>query len=128
MKKIFPLLALFCIALFADVKYIDIFDAYDEAKKEHKIVMVMLSQEGCPSCEYMEDVVFNNTNIAETLERRFVVVHVDVYKDGVPDGLEFFATPTFYFLDSNEKVLKKFTGGQNAKDFADTLKAVKIKN
>jgi len=125
MKKILLVLALLVSTIYAEVKYTDIFDAYDVAEKENKTVMIMLSQEGCPGCEYMENVVFNNTNITKILNKNFVVVHVDVYKDGAPDGLDFFATPTFYFLDADEKVLKRLNGGQNAKDFEETLKKLK---
>ena len=125
MKKILLSLALLVSVAFANVSYTDIFDAYDKAEQEHKTVMVMLSQEGCPGCEYMENIVFNNADIAKTLTNDFIVVHVDVYKDGIPDGLEFFATPTFYFLDADENILKRLNGGQNAKDFSDTLKKFK---
>ena len=125
MKKILLSLALLVSVAFANVSYTDIFDAYDKAEQEHKTVMVMLSQEGCPGCEYMENIVFNNADIAKTLKNDFIVVHVDIYKDGIPDGLEFFATPTFYFLDADENILKRLNGGQNAKDFSDTLKKFK---
>jgi len=125
MKKIVLLLAFFITSVFADVKYVDLFDAYDKAQAENKIVMVMLSQQGCSGCEYMEQIVFNNKDVAKSLKNNFVVVHVDVYKDGIPDGLEFFATPTFYFLDADENVLKRMNGGENAKDFAKTLQSIK---
>jgi thioredoxin-related protein len=125
MKKILLILALLVSSVFAEVKYVDIFDAYDIAQKENKTVMVMLSQEGCPGCQYMENVVFNNTNISKILNEDFIVVYIDVYKEGAPDGLDFFATPTFYFLDADEKVLKRLNGGQNAKDFGETLEKVR---
>jgi len=127
MRKIFVLLVFLVTSAFADVKYVDLFDAYDKAEAEKKIVMIMLSQQGCPGCEYMESIVFNNKNVAKSLKENFVVVHVDVYKDGIPDGLEFFATPTFYFLNADEEVLKRINGGENAKDFTATLKAMKAK-
>jgi thiol:disulfide interchange protein len=127
MRKIFVLLVFLVTSVFADVKYVDLFDAYDKAQAENKTVMVMLSQQGCSGCEYMEEIVFNNKDVAKSLKDNFVVVHVDVYKDGIPDGLEFFATPTFYFLNADEEVLKRMNGGENAKDFAKTLKAMKAK-
>ncbi len=127
MRKIVLLFVVLITSVFADVKYVDIFDAYDKAQAENKIVMVMLSQQGCSGCEYMEEIVFNNKDVVKSLKNNFVVVHVDVYKDGIPDGLEFFATPTFYFLDADENVLKRMNGGENAKDFAKTLQSIKKK-
>jgi len=125
-KKIIFILLLVS-SVFADVVYRDLFDAYDDAHKEHKTVMLMISQEGCPGCEYMESVVFNNKDVAKALKDDFIVIHIDKHKDSVPNGLEYFATPTFFFLDENEKVLKRLTGGENAKDFVATLKAMKAK-
>lgn len=127
MKKIIFALLLLVSSVFADVEYVDIFDVYDKAADEHKVVMVMLSKEGCPGCQYMENVVFNDKKIAKILKDKFVVAHVDIDKDGIPDGMDYFATPTFYFLDADENILKKLTGGENAKDFASTLQKVKAK-
>jgi thioredoxin-related protein len=124
MKKILLLLTMIVTLAFSDVKYTDIFDAYDVAAKENKTVMIMLSQDGCPACEYMKDIVFNNKNISKILNKNFVVVYVDIHQDGIPDGLKAFATPTFYFLDKNEKILKRVNGGENAKDFEAILKKV----
>ena len=127
MKKILLLITLLLSSLIADVKYTDLFDAYDNAKAQHKTVMLMLSQKGCPGCAYMEDVVFNNTDVAKKLKEDYIVVHLDVHEDSIPDGIEYFATPTFYFLDADKKVLKRLNGGENAKEFSETLSALKAK-
>lgn len=127
MKKILLGLLLLSITLFADVKYTEMFDAYDIAEKENKLVLVMLSQKGCPGCQYMEGVVFANKDISDYLKKEYVIVHLDVHEDAVPLELEHFATPTFYFLDADENILKRLDGGENAKDFLSTLKAVRNK-
>ena len=127
MKKIILAITLMVTSLLADVKYVDIFDAYDKAAAEHKTVMVMLSKEGCPGCQYMENIVFKDKNIEKLLNDNFVIAHVDIDKDGLPDGMDYFATPTFYFVTPDEKILKRINGGENAKDFAKTLNEVKAK-
>jgi len=124
MKKILLTLLLGVSFAFADVKYTNIFDAYEDAKAQNKLVLVMLSQKGCPGCEHMESVVFEDKDVNKYLKEKYVVVHVDVYEEGAPDGLDFFATPTFYFLDEDENVLKRLNGGENAKEFFRTLKEV----
>jgi len=127
MKKIFLTILIMCISLLADVKYTEMFDAYDIAEKENKLVMVMLSQKGCPGCQYMENIVFANKDISAYLAKEYIVVHLDIHEDAVPLELEHFATPTFYFLDADENILKRLDGGENAKDFLTTLKAVRNK-
>ncbi len=127
MKKIVLLLCVLFYPLLAEVKYTDMFDAYDIAAKEHKLVLVMLSQKGCAGCQYMEGVVFENKDVNAYLKKEYITVHLDIHEDAVPLELEHFATPTFYFLDADENILKRLNGGENAKDFLNTLKEVRTK-
>jgi len=122
MKKIVLIIAFLITSVFADINWVDdIDDAYDKAAKENKNVMVMLSRKGCPACKYMKDVVFKDKNFSKRFNRDLIAVHIDIHKDFMPDGLEFFATPTFYFLDANEKKLHRINGAHNSKEFAEEL-------
>lgn len=125
MKKIVFIILFLITSAFADINWVeDVDDAYEIALKENKTVMVMLSRKDCPACEYMEGIVFENKNFMSFFDKNFIAVHVDIHEDFVPEGLEYFATPTFYFLDSNEKVLHKIVGGQNYKDFREELELI----
>lgn len=124
MKRIFISLMLLFTSIFADVKYTNIFDAYEIAEAQNKPVLLMLSKKGCPGCEYMLDVVYKNPEVVEYINKHFVAVDIDVYEEGAPEGLEYFGTPTFYFLDKDENVLKRVNGGQKVDEFLQTLKGV----
>lgn len=124
MKKIVFLIGIFMSSLFAETQWSDMFDVYDEAKAQNKNVMIMLSMKGCPGCEYMKGVVFENKDVAVAL-KSFVKVELNVHSDFVPEELEYFATPTFYFLDADENILKRVNGGENAKAFIKTLQSMK---
>ncbi|HIP20364.1 MAG TPA: DUF255 domain-containing protein [Sulfurimonas sp.] len=125
MKKIVIVLLLLASSVFAEVEWDDMFDAYDDAKASNKIVMVMLSREGCPGCEYMKSVVFEDKQVNKLLKEGFIAVELDVQQDFVPQNLECFATPTFYFLDADEKILKHINGGEQIKKFIKSLEVVK---
>jgi len=125
MKKIVILLLLLVSSVFAQVEWGDMFDAYDDARESNKVVMVMLSREGCPGCEYMKSVVFEDKVVSKLLKEGFISVELDVQQDFVPENLEYFATPTFYFLDADEKILKRVNGGEKVKKFIKTLEAVR---
>lgn len=127
MKKIVLTLLLLISSAFAKVEYTNMFDAYDEAKAQNKLVIVMLSQKGCPGCEYMESVVFADKEIEKYMQKSFITVHLDIYEEYVPEELEHFATPTFYFLDADENILKRINGGEQVKEFLNTLKEVNAK-
>jgi len=124
MKRILLISALFMSSLFADLTWVDYDDALEKAEKEKKIVMVMLSREGCSGCEYMKDIVFKNDDVTKVINEKFVPVHVDIQQDFVPEGLAFIGTPTFYFLDKDEKKLERIDGGKNAKSFMQVLESL----
>ena len=124
MKKILILLLLLVSTAFCKVHWADMFDAYDNAKSEKKLVMVMLSREGCPGCEYMKNIVFEDKEVSKLLNDGFISVELDVGQDFIPEELEYFATPTFYFLDANEKILKRINGGERTEEFIKTLQEV----
>jgi len=125
MKRIFLIVLLLVLPLLAKTEWVDPFDAYDEAKAQNKNVLVMLSMKGCPGCEYMEDVVFENREVAKKLQENFILVHLDVREDSIPEKFKYFATPTFYFVDAEENILKRLNGGKHAKDFLKTLEEMK---
>ncbi len=125
MKKMIVMMLLVTSALFAQVHWVkDLDDAYDIAAQEKKIVFVLLSQKGCPACKYMKNVVLQNSEVQKALAKDFVVVHLDIHEDFVPLALEHFVTPTLYFLNSDEGVLKRVNGYENAKDFLTELKSL----
>lgn len=128
MKKIVLILTLLISSLFAELNWVDYEDAIELAEEKNKIVMVMLSREGCPACEYMDNIVFKNEDIEEILTKNFAVVHVDIHHDFMPEGLTYSGTPTFHFLDKTEKKLHRVEGGKNAKDFMKILTELKASN
>jgi len=128
MKKLLLTAILLVGSLFAEVTWVNYDDALKMAKKENKIVLVMLSREGCPACEYMDDIVFENDAVIDAMNKDFIGVHLDIHQDFVPDGLTYIGTPTFYFLNKHERKLERIDGGINAKKFADKLKEVKAAN
>jgi len=127
MKNIILIMLFVTSSLFAQINWVkDLYDAYDIAEKEHKIVFVILSQKGCPACNYMKDVVLKNKTVIEKFNKGFVGVHLDIHEDPVPLELEHFVTPTLYFLNSDEEILYRINGYKNAKEFIDELKKVNL--
>ncbi len=125
MKRILLIIAFLVTSAFANINWAeDIDEAYELAEKENKSVMVMLSLKGCPACKYMKNVVFEDKKFMTYFNKHFIAVHVDIHRDFIPDGLEYFATPTFYFLDANEKILYRINGSHNTREFLDELELI----
>ena len=124
MKKIALSLVLGTTLLFAGwAKNYD--EALERAEKEQKIVMVMLSSEGCPACEYMKDVVFDDDNVMTELDAGFVPVEIDIHNQFVPSGLGYIGTPTFHFLKPDGKKVERLDGGANVMDFTTKMREAK---
>lgn len=126
MNKVLLALSLMASCALAEIKWVSTYDAaLIKAVKEKKNVMVMLSKEGCPACEYMEDVVFEEQAVEETVNKNFVPVHLDIHKDKIPSEFGYIGTPTFYFLNAKGEKLKRQDGAANIPTFMGILNSVK---
>lgn len=122
MGKIILALSLLVSCAFAELKWAPSYDAaLAQAKKEKKRVMVMLSKEGCPACDYMTDIVFEENIVVNEVQKSYVPVHIDIHNDFIPEGLGFIGTPTFHFLDANGKKIGRYDGGANIPKFMSIL-------
>lgn len=122
MGKIILALSLLASCALAELKWAPSYDAaLAQAKKEKKRVMVMLSRENCPACEYMTDRVFEEKMVVTEVEKSYIPVHIDIHNDFIPEGLGYMGTPTFHFLDANGKKIGRYDGGANVPDFMGLL-------
>lgn len=126
MKKMFLTAVLLGACAFGEVKWAKSYQsALAQAQKDQKNVMVMLSREECPACQYMEDVVFEEKVVQDKINHDFIAVHIDVLNDAVPTQLRYIGTPTFYFLNPQGKKLDRYDGGANIPTFLGVLGKIK---
>ncbi len=95
------------------------------AKKEHKPVMLMITQPHCNMCAYMDEVAFENEELADYVEENFVPLKLNrniARKLGFRD----YGTPTFYFLTPAGKAFTApLQGAAAAKVFLQTIQKIK---
>ncbi len=123
-KSVFLLLFAIC-AFGAQIEWSPSYKAaLEKAKNENKLVLLMLSQPGCPSCAQMKDGVFKKDELViNEISAKFAAVEVNILKDNWNKKFRAFATPTFYFLDKNEnKIGRQFVGGADGEEFLKILK------
>ena len=121
MFRFFLFIILFQLSLWADPHWAANYEnAFATAKTEQKGVMVMLSQENCKACWYMENIVFEEDLLVQEIEQKFVMLYLDVHDDDI-HGLDFSGTPTFYFLTDEDKVIKRLNGVYNIKEMTAAL-------
>jgi thiol:disulfide interchange protein len=122
--KVLLILLTFTISLLAEITYAPSYkEALEQAAKEDKLVMVMLSKEDCDACWYMENVVFEDKAIATRIMKNFVPLHLDIHNDYL-HKLSYIGTPTFHFITSKEYKRFRHDGAANVKEFNHILDEV----
>jgi thioredoxin-related protein len=126
MKKIFASLVLLAVSVLAEQDWLR---SYEQAKtlalQENKLILIMLSKEGCDACWYMENIVFEDNAIDVLLKKNFVPVYLDIHEDSVPEQFKYVGTPAFYFTDAQgNKIGHVLNGASNVKDFMSRINAV----
>ena len=124
MKKLLLSLLFVFTSLHAEVEWFEYEKALELAKDEKKHVMVMLGRSTCSVCKYMKTVVFQDKNVIKKLEERFISVYLEVDFDDIPKEFTYVGTPTFHFVDKNEKILYRFDGGKRVSGFLKALDEV----
>ena len=102
-------------------------EAVKLSKDSNKPIMMMYSAVWCGECDKMKKKVFQNDAINKRLKDDFVLLSFDVEQDmeRLPEGFSFRGVPTFFFMNSNKKLLKKVEGSCTKDSFLGKLKAVK---
>ena len=119
------LLSMALLLFAADFDWLGYKEALKKARKLHKPIMVMITQKGCPTCEYMDDVAFEDEELVDFIEYNFIPVKLSI-QEAKKVGLKAYGTPTFYFLDANgSKIARPLAGGATAKNFLAKLKEIK---
>ena len=99
--------------------------ALNAAKKSGKIIMIDAVRTGCHYCEEMERAVFDDRNVSAWIEARFVPVKINISNEKMPLEINVSMTPTFYFINADEKIIKKIPGAWDWIDFHSMLKRIK---
>jgi len=125
--KHFIVILVLGVSLFADPLQVEhTFNAaIQKAKQQNKEIMMMYSAVWCPECNYMKEVVFKEKEVADYIQKRFIILMLDVQKDTLPEGFSYPGIPTFFFIDKNAKEQDKIIGGSKAGKFLKKLKEVK---
>ncbi len=121
----FFLILSFCVVAFASqIEWAPNYKAaVEKAKKENKLIFLMLSQPGCPSCKKMKEIMAEDELLINEINTKFVAVEVNILKDSWNKKFRAFGTPTFYFLDRNEnKTARQLVGGAGAPEFLKIIK------
>jgi len=129
-------LVLVCLVLaqeipFKKLSFLDLKEDLKEAKQEGKYLFIMFEQEGCPFCDKMRVVTFQDKRVKEFFTKHFYMIEIDI-KGANPviffNGEEMTekeiahkfrvrATPHFVFFDHDGKIILSIPGYIPPKEF-----------
>lgn len=114
MKKLintlyFTLLALGCFAQSPSLTSV-----LQRAKKENKLIFIDCYFTGCIPCAQMDENVFPNELVKAEMDKNFLMLKVDIFKDKLGDTLKvqhiLNGFPTFLVLNSDGKLISSSSG------------------
>jgi len=94
-------------------------------EKNGKIVMIDIVRSECHFCNEMEAEVFDNKGMVKWLSKRFIAVKINLDKDTLPLGIKIHFTPSFFFINKEQKIVKKVPGAWGIQDFKDLTRGIK---
>jgi len=123
MKKVIVSLVSYVSLLFSTEFY-----SYEKAleiqKTNSKIIMIDVVRDNCRYCILM-DKLLEDKEFSTWISERFIPVKINVEHDNTGLNLDVKITPTFYFLDKNQKIIKMIPGSWSKEDFIDLSKNIK---
>lgn len=102
----------------------DIDEVIAYAKKTGKLIIVEAMTPTCYFCKWMERTVFSDSEVQEAIHENFVLFKVNMKENKLPLNLMKYyrrMTPSFFFVTADGKLLSKYRGSWEKKDFLDML-------
>lgn len=126
------IIILFFITFIASAQEIHFAKDYEtavvQAKKENKLVMVLITTETCKWCRKLEATTLKDPAVIARINAEFVPVHVTRNKDSYPEYLSAQVVPKSYFLYPDGSLVMRGTMGYwIAEDYLSILDDVMYK-
>lgn len=98
--------------------------ALKEQKKSKRLIMIDVMRTDCHYCIKMDRKVFDDPEMSEWLSKRFIPVKLNLDTDFLPLDIKVNFTPSFFFVNENQEIVKKIPGSWNIQDFKDLTKGL----
>lgn len=121
----FILILVFSFSSLWGVEFHSYADALEIQKTNKKIIMIKIVRDDCRYCENMQTNVCENAEMYKWLEERFILVKVNLDKNDVPLDIKVSFTPSFYFVNKDQQIVKMIPGAWSIEDFKDLTRGIK---
>ena len=110
--KTFIVTILLAVNLFsASVNWSSDYDqAKIDAKKENKLIYVLITSDDCKWCKKFANTTLQNRDIQKRLKNEFITIHMSSDRDSIPKQFETAPVPRHYFTDAQGNILYNSLG------------------
>lgn len=123
MKKI-AISLVFCVNSLFSTEFYTYKEALQIQKINSKVIMIDVFREHCRYCALM-DKLFEDKEFGRWINDRFIPIKMNIEHNDIGLKLSMTMTPSFYFLDKNQKIIKVIPGSWSKEDFMDLTKNIK---
>ena len=97
-----------------------------EPKVSEDVTIYYIHRDGCPACIYMDNIL-KNQEVKSIIDSKFKLVTVDINNQDIlpKSSMITGTTPTFYYLDSNNKEVAKSNHTLELEKFKAKLNSIK---
>ncbi len=88
-----------------------------DAKKEHKLVYVLITSDSCRWCREFENTTLQDEQIQKKLYKNFETVHLSRDRDKIPAQFKTAPVPHHYFTDAEGNILYSSLGHRGVECF-----------
>lgn len=118
MRYILSIMVLVMSLFSADIDWSHDYEkALSQAKKEHKLVYVLITSDSCRWCRKFEKTTLEDEAIKKRLYAEFVTVHLSRNRDNIPKQFEKSPVPRHYFTDFHAEILYSALGYRDIETF-----------
>jgi thioredoxin-related protein len=103
MKKIILLLTVFSVWLFALEFTTDYKSALEQAAKQKKPLLVLITQNNCNWCDKLKNKTLEDKKVAAVLKKSYVVVVLNKDTQELPQAVKVRVAPTTFILNAKEE-------------------------
>lgn len=118
MKKFILVFLFSSLSVFASIEFQkDYKKALTLSKEQNKPLFVMVSSKKCPECNYMKKHIFTQKEVSDYITKNYIAMEFDIKDKTIPEQMQFWGIPRFYFSKDGKNVYKKKMGGMKKEQF-----------
>ena len=97
-------------------------DAFAQAQREDRMIIVDVGIEGCTACRWMEQKTYGNADVAALIDEHFVAISVDAEaRPDIGERYEYWAWPATIFMSPDGEQVLAIRGNKLPKNFLPIL-------